>query len=124
MKLLKPVILLLVVSSLFILNCSKPDVWEMNNWYSQLSRFKDSETEAFALHLKTFEEEKIQKIADFYLEKHGNEDHYLLIHFYDNRSFVPDYSKGVDYTEAQGEHIIARFFYNPFTEEKRMEFLQ
>jgi len=96
----------------------------MNDWYSQLSHFKDSETEAFALHLKTFEEEKIGKIADFYLDKYGDEDRYLLIHFYDNRSFIPDYSKGVDYTEAQAEHIIARFFYNPFTEEKRLEYLQ
>ena len=113
----------LFISSLFILNCSKPDVWETSTWYSQISRFKDSETEAFALHLKTFEEEKIEKICDFYLDKHGDPNHYMLIHFYDNRSFMPDYSKGVDYSEAQEEHIIARYFYNPFTDEKRLEFM-
>ncbi len=116
--------ILFVLFLLSVSGCSKPEEWEMKQWYTQLSRYRDGDTKAFSIHIKTLEEEKIQKICDYYFNKYADDDHYLHLHFYDDRSFTPDYSKGIEFTEVQGEHLIARYFYNPFTGEKRLEFLQ
>ena len=105
-------------------NCSKPDVWEMNRWYVQKGRYKDDEIRAFSVWCKVLEEEKIQKICDYYFDKFAEDDRYLQIDFYDNRSFTPDYSKGIKFTEQQGQHIMAKFFYNPYRETKRLEMLK
>ena len=124
MKKIFALLLIALAAGMLFLNCSKPEVWEMSSWYTQMSRYKDSESKVFAIWTKTLEEEKIQKICDYYQDKFGDEDHYLELHFYDNRSFTPDYSKKVDYTEIQAEHIIARYMHNPYSDEKRLEFLR
>lgn len=117
-------LLITLAAGMIFLNCSKPDVWEMSSWYTQMSRYKDSESKVFAIWTKTLEEDKIQSICDYYQEKFGGENHYLELHFYDDRSYTPDYSKKVDYTDRQGEHMIARYLHNPYREEKRLEFLR
>jgi hypothetical protein len=117
---------LLIISAVAVIisNCSTPDTWEMSQWYTQLSRYKDNEVKAYAIHIKTLDEDKIQKICDYYQNKYGDSTHYLYIHFYDDRSFVPDYTNGVNFTEAQAAHMVARYYYNPFENDKRLEILQ
>jgi|GEM_PF-1576284 len=124
MKKSAPLLLGLLTVIFIIAGCSKPDVWEMDQWYTQMSRYRDSDNKAFSIYVKTLEEEKIQKICDRYLEKFGDDNHYLQIHFYDDRSFTPDYSNGIFFTEAQADHMVARYFYNPFRDEKRLELLK
>lgn len=114
----------LLVTIIFISNCTKPETWEMSQWYVQISRYKDDEIRAFALWCKTMEEENIQKICDFYFDKYAEEDRYLQIDFYDNRSFTPDYTRKINPTEFQVEHMIAQFYYNPFKERKTLEMLK
>jgi len=106
------------------IGCSKPEIWEMRQWYVQMSRYRDSDNKVFSIYVKTLEEEKIQKICDYYLEKFGDDKHYLQIHFYDDRSFTPDYSNGIFYTMEQGQHMIARYYYSPYSGDKRLEFLK
>lgn len=117
-------LLFIFAAALAVSSCSTPETWEMSQWYTQLSRYKDAEVKAYSIHIKTLEEEKIQKICDYYVEKYGDSEHYMYIHFYDDRSFTPDYSNGVNFTEPQAEHMIARYYYNPFQNDKRLEILQ
>ncbi len=100
MKKSAPLLLGLLTVVFIIAGCSKPDVWEMDQWYTQMSRYRDSDNKAFSVYVKTLEEEKIQKICDRYLEKFGDDKHYLQIHFYDDRSFTPDYSKPTIWSPA------------------------
>jgi hypothetical protein len=124
MKTVSGLLLTVMVAGLIIVGCSKPEVWEMSQWYTQLSRYKDDEVRAFSIHIKVLDEEKIQKICDYYFDKFAEESRYLRLDFYDNRAFTPDYTKGLEATEAQVQHMVARYIYDPFTGSKRLEMLK
>lgn len=105
-------------------NCSKPEAWEMSRWYTQYSRYRDDEIRAFSLYVSTLDEDKLSKICDYYYEKYKDPDRYLRVDIYDDRSFTPDYSDGVNITKYQDEHRIVNFYYNPFTDQKTLDFLR
>jgi uncharacterized radical SAM superfamily protein len=106
---------------IIIYGCSKPQEWEISQWYTQMSHYKDSEVRAYSFHIKVFDEDKIQKICDYYVEKYADTDRYMRLDFYDDRTFTPDYSRGINPTEAQEQHMVARFIYDPITNNKRLE---
>jgi len=109
---------------IFITGCKTPDTWEMSQWYTQLSRYRDSELRAFSIYVKVLEEEKIEKICDYYFDQYAESDRYMQIDFYDSRDFTPDYTNGVEVNEYQAQHRVAQFYYNPFRNDKRLEFFQ
>lgn len=110
------------MAAIFVIGCSRPETWEINQWYTQLSRYKDREIRAFSIHVKVMEDEKIQKICDLYFEKYAEPDRYLRLDFFDDRSFTPDFSDGIEINQYQNQHRIAQFFYDPFRDQKRLEF--
>ncbi len=117
-------ILIFISIAVLVSNCTKPEVWEIDQWYVQLSRYKGPDLRAYSVYLKTMEEEKIQKISDKYLENHNDPNRFLQVDFYDDRSFTPDYTNGVEVNKYQAQHRIAQFYYDPFSDKKRLEFFQ
>ena len=114
--------LILVSIAILFSNCTTPEDWEINQWYTQLSRYKGHDTRAYSVYLKVMEEEKIQKICDKYLKAHKDKDRFLQVDFYDQRDFTPDYTDGIEVNKYQAEHKVAQFYYDPFNEKERLEF--
>lgn len=96
----------------------------MSQWYTQHSRYKDESTRAFTLYVNTLDEDKIRKICDYYFEKYKDPNRYLRVDIFDDRSFTPDYTDGIDITKYQEEHRIAQFHYNPFTDTEMFDLLR
>lgn len=111
----------ITVVSIILFGCSKPEIWELSSHYRQYSNYKDRNTRAFSLIVKTTDEEILRQIAERYKKKYSDPYRRLVVDFFDDRRSIPDYSKGVKMNDMEEDHLVAHYEIDPF---KGLEFFE